>query len=681
MSKDEAAKPARGGSARDASASKRDGASVPSGGAFDEQELRDLVALGADWVWETDEELNFSWLSPEFETVTGVDPTDVLGRNRVHFLVQVSSVSKSAGAHFETMQARKPFRNFVYRLKGSRQDSRWISVSGNPRFAADGSFIGYRGVGHNVTALAASFEELQEIHSQIAGTEVRDKVFRAARAGDSQLERMMDALDVMSDAFCYYEASGSIVLYNEALLSMYGGLADVIRPGLTFAQLVDAGLERGYWDLEGMPPAQWREKALSGRTDPAGFRWMIKLADGRVYIHREVRTADGGTIATCTDITEMESRRAELARASETSRQLLSDLERSLDSMQMGVVLLDADLNATIINQAFYQLWEISPEHVPAGSPFRALLNINRHAGIYHVAAERWEDYVESRLAEIRAGDVAPREFRRLDGRTMIYSVTSLSEGKRLVCYYDVSEMKNREAEIAAALERSRLAELAINSVTDPIFVKDENLRFVLVNDAFAAIFDTSPADMLGRLAIEFLPADDVAEFERSERHVLATGERYEVEETFEEAGETRSRIVQKNRVQVENGRNFVACVVFDVTEIMRRETEAIQARQRLADVLDMLPAGVFIYDNDDTFLFANKVIRESMPAMKPAWQTGRSFREAMELGHSLGYFRTSGDLEIDALYDADADAWVDAMLAHYRRSNVVFERSKPDGR
>ena len=37
----------------------------------------------------------------------------------------------------------------------------------------------------------------------------------------------------------------------------------------------------------------------------------------------------------------------------------------------------------------------------------------------------------------------------------MIYSVTALSGGKRLVCYYDITDMKNREADLADAKDKT----------------------------------------------------------------------------------------------------------------------------------------------------------------------------------------------------------------------------------
>ena len=155
------------------------------------------------------------------------------------------------------------------------------------------------------------------------------------------------------------------------------------------------------------------------------------------------------------------AREAELAEAKRRAEALLHDLQRSLDVMNLGVVILDCDLNTTLVNKTFFDIWKVTPRDVPIGQPFRALMDVNRHNGIYDVGDEEWEDYVAFRLDEIRQGDTAPREFRRADGFTMIYSVTSLSGGKRLVSYYDITEMKRREEALEEAQRRAVLADRA----------------------------------------------------------------------------------------------------------------------------------------------------------------------------------------------------------------------------
>jgi len=353
-------------------------------------ELFELAQAGSDWIWETDAELRFSWLSENYEQATGIPAEVVLGRFRFDFLKQGPEGSSQADAHLDDLQSRRPFRDFVYELSEGRPDCRWVSVTGYPRFSAEGAFLGYRGVGRNVTGLISPFE---------------------------------------------------------------------------------------------------------------------------------------------------------------------------------------------------------------------------------------------------------------------------------------------------AALERSRLAESVLNSVKDPIFVKDENLEFVFVNEAFASMFGRSQQEMLGRRGAHFLPGDKAGEFEQSERQVLENGKRYEIEEEFEQGGDLRSRVVRKHRVEFGSGRRYVACFVFDVTEMKRRETDAEVAHKRLADVLESLPAGVVIYDRDDRFVLANRKLQDSLPGLKAIWQPGLSFRDAILHGRQQGYFRSSGDPSVDILYDTDPDAWTEAYMERHQLRHSAFERRNPDGR
>jgi len=400
-------------------------------------------------------------------------------------------------------------------------------------------------------------------------------------------------------------------------------------------------------------------KGSSGGLETEKLRDLAESADGR---SRETGGDDRGAAIPDTYATA-------------------DDLQRTVDAMPMGVVVLDADLRTVVVNRAFYDLWKVTPEEVGVGQPFRALMDINRRRGIYDVVDGDWEDYVATRLAEIGRGSVAPREFQRADGRTLIYSVTNLSGGQRLVTYFDISEQKQREAELAQALERSRLAEAVINGVGDPIFIKDADLNFVLVNEAFARIFGCTREAMIGRQAADFLPADEAARFEISEAMVLRSSQLHESEETFQDGGQWKSRIVRKNRVDTDSGKSYVAGFVFDVTEMKRRETEADEARQHLAAVIDSLPAGVIIYDRDDRYVLANDIIKQAMPALAPAMVPGAPLRQAIELAHDAGYFRDTGDAALDALYDANRAAWIDGYLKRYASVRSVSERRNPDGR
>ncbi|TYR34858.1 PAS domain S-box protein [Mesorhizobium microcysteis] len=786
------------------------------GRTLDGSEAAALLQCDADWLWESDAQHRIVSLSENFFAVTGMDPKRVVGNSRLELLLRTSLDDDKASAHLEELEAHRPFRDFVYEARNGSESCRWVSISGVPRFDGKGAFTGYSGIGRNVTHLLSVVDELNEARRQLALRERRDRLVEDEISGESHAFRLISALDVIQDAFCYYDASDRLVLFNDAMTRIYGGLQDVIRPGCTFEQLIDAGLDRGIWSTGETGRDGFRTHVLDKRRNESSSESLLGLTDGRWIMHREMRTDDGGTVALCTDITaikqneeglerahaeaeeakerlqaaidalhdgfvlwdkddrllafnsafaaqfsflpelrpgrsfrelfldfahsgvvaeavgreeewveihaanraaelgqdiefethdgrwmlrrdlltdngdrvgirkditEYKQRQSELAGAKQQAELLLTDLQRTLDSMDLGVVLLDGNLDAEMINQAFYDIWKVTAEDVAVGSPFRALMDVNRHNGIYEVADEEWEDYVGKRLDEIRGDGIAAREFHRADGRTLIYSVTALTGSKRLVCYYDITTMKEREEQLAEALEKARLAEAVFNSLPSPMFVKDAQLNFVMANQAFANFFGTTPDGVVGKRDADLVPAEEVGTFEALEQKVLDTGQVYENEAAYVEDGVTGWRIVRKNRVQTASDTHYVACSIFDASELKRREMESKRARDHLAGVLESLPAGVIIYDSDDRFLLANRKLQDMLPELVPVWHRRCTYREAIEHGYKVGYFRKCGDPAIDALYDTDYDAWIEAYMERHKLPYSVFERQHPDGR
>src|SRR5258708_16316220 len=60
-------------------------------------------------------------------------------------------------------QARSPFRDFEFGRPWPDGSIRYFSVSGEPRFAAEGAFLGYRGVGRDITEIALARERIASL--------------------------------------------------------------------------------------------------------------------------------------------------------------------------------------------------------------------------------------------------------------------------------------------------------------------------------------------------------------------------------------------------------------------------------------------------------------------------------------------------------------------------------------
>ena len=114
-----------------------------------EQRFRDFAISASDWLWETDAEHRFTWLSPNVSDLIGVPPEWHYGKTRREIMAP-SVDPEMIEAHWQVVEAHLPFRDLEYLRRGPDGDV-WLSTSGVPVFDEAGRFQGYRGVGRNIS--------------------------------------------------------------------------------------------------------------------------------------------------------------------------------------------------------------------------------------------------------------------------------------------------------------------------------------------------------------------------------------------------------------------------------------------------------------------------------------------------------------------------------------------------
>jgi PAS domain S-box-containing protein len=140
----------------------------------------------------------------------------------------------------------------------------------------------------------------------------------------------------------------------------------------------------------------------------------------------------------------------ELARQRDS---FLQDLNAVLDTIDYGVLFMGPDLRAKIINRAFRQLWGISDEFIRDTRPTMSdLINYNRYNNLYDVAPAEFDNYVAQRVEAVRAGAAAMSEIRRRDGRIIQYQMLPLSDGGRMLTYFDITDIRRSEEQARTLL-------------------------------------------------------------------------------------------------------------------------------------------------------------------------------------------------------------------------------------
>lgn len=313
----------------------------------------------------------------------------------------------------------------------------------------------------------------------------------------------------------------------------------------------------------------------------------LQATDGRTLqlIDRKVPFTDPSgqkfLLGTTIDVSERKRREEDVFEARRLAEIHRDDLESVLEALHMGVIVVDKNLDVKLINSAFYRIWNVDQNRDLTNVSFKQVIELNRYNNIYDVPDDDFDSYIETRLKEISGGFAAPREFSRADGKTLIYSVRSLSEGKRMVTYFDVTELKQseRERDLARA-EGERASEIlrdAAGAMAQGLLVVENN-RIQFSNKAFCEILDL-PEELvkIGEVADGYLDyceargdfgeGEKVAESREKIRQTIEDGKPYSVER--------RSAKDRWLKVDAKVGSsNAIIATFSDITATKQREAE-----------------------------------------------------------------------------------------------------------
>jgi PAS domain S-box-containing protein len=115
-----------------------------------EAKLRDYAETASDWFWEIGPDYKFTLLT---ENAFGSDPAARIDTMCWDYALDLETEPEKWRLVRETLDARQPFRDFVYCTVGGDGLPMYVKASGRPVFDVNGEFRGYRGTGTDVTAI------------------------------------------------------------------------------------------------------------------------------------------------------------------------------------------------------------------------------------------------------------------------------------------------------------------------------------------------------------------------------------------------------------------------------------------------------------------------------------------------------------------------------------------------
>ncbi|MCX7174579.1 MAG: EAL domain-containing protein [Proteobacteria bacterium] len=124
-----------------------------------EARYQDLTSMSSDWLWEQDAQFRFSEMSYGL-SITRLNPENTLGKTR--WELPILGVTEAQWqAHRQILERHEPFKDLVYQIETAPGEFRWFSITGNPIFGPTGEFIGYRGVGKDITERKSAEQQIE----------------------------------------------------------------------------------------------------------------------------------------------------------------------------------------------------------------------------------------------------------------------------------------------------------------------------------------------------------------------------------------------------------------------------------------------------------------------------------------------------------------------------------------
>jgi diguanylate cyclase (GGDEF)-like protein len=165
--------------------------------------LNEFEEVASDWLWQTDSEMHLVNLSPRLASILfpdGVGPTQPTPKTDLRALVLQGALQEDADLGIETfiqrVTAREPFSRLILPITLDGRQYWWM-LSAKPRFDTKGNFLGYHGVGSDVTE-AQNFNQRIEY---IARHDALTGALNRARFNELLADKFA-ALPHMETGFC-----------------------------------------------------------------------------------------------------------------------------------------------------------------------------------------------------------------------------------------------------------------------------------------------------------------------------------------------------------------------------------------------------------------------------------------------------------------------------------------------
>ena len=257
------------------------------------------------------------------------------------------------------------------------------------------------------------------------------------------------ALNHMSEAFCFFDVEERLIVSNDRFAEMYNLTPDAIRPGMTLRQIIELRYRAG--SLPAMSSDEFYASRAAVNVADTASDTIVKQTNGRVFAIRHRPMANGGWIATHSDITERE----ELHEVMNQQKLMLHtrnlQFDIALNNISQGLCFFDSAQRLLICNNRYVEMYDLAPSSVVPGMTLEEIIDLRYAAGSAAVISK--EEYHAWRN-KIDVLDDTVVEL--MNGRMVEIRHRTMPDGGWVATHEDITQKRQAEDRNRMTMDRLR---------------------------------------------------------------------------------------------------------------------------------------------------------------------------------------------------------------------------------
>ncbi|CAN1210599.1 hypothetical protein TUMEXPCC7403_10410 [Tumidithrix helvetica PCC 7403] len=449
--------------------------------ANSELKFRRLVEGANDLIWSADKEGMLTYLSPQFKTLFGWEPSEWIGKSLID-LLHPDDRQLVATTHREDIKSGKKSINPEFRHRHRDGHYIWMRASATPIINLEGEAIGAQGILSDVS-------DRKQIEIELAESEAKFR--RLVEDGNdliwsSDRNALFNYLSPQFKTLFGFEPDEWIgrscmdLVHPEDLELKFGAYFETVRSGQKYNNLEFRNLHqdgRYIWVSVNTTPI------LDSEGIAIGAQGILTDISDRKQVEAQLQTANE----------QLMQSHAELARTvanlQRNNALLTAQQEASFD----GILVIDENRQVVAYNQRFLNLCNI-PESLFVDGDDRQLISFALQQLTYPNEFLEMVEYLYDHPQEVSRDEIS-----LLDGRTFErYSSPIHSADEyygRIWFLHDISDRKQAALALQQELRRRNTI---FNASSDGIHILDLDGNLMEFNDRFAQMLGYTPSEVVG---------------------------------------------------------------------------------------------------------------------------------------------------------------------------------------